>query len=140
MTKELRHIDWKMFEALCIDLSETIEMMNYKYEYIFGIPRGGLVPATMLSHLLEIPMITNLYDYKINDDTTILIVDDIVDSGSTMECYHRYDTAAVFWKNELSKGPQYCAEHAKTDEWIVFPWEQQTSDSISKVNLEEAHG
>jgi hypoxanthine phosphoribosyltransferase len=31
---------------------------NWRPDYIAGITRGGLVPATMLSHYLDVPMHT----------------------------------------------------------------------------------
>jgi xanthine phosphoribosyltransferase len=87
---------------------------NWKPDYIVGLTRGGLVPATMLSHYLDIPMQTlnvslrdsdigpesNLwmseeaFGYDDNPETTIksnpdlkkniLIVDDINDTGATL--------------------------------------------------------
>jgi len=73
---------------------------DWRPDYIVGIGRGGLVPATMLSHYLEIPMHT--LDVSLRDSRTgptcnawmpedavkgmkILIVDDMNDTGATLK-------------------------------------------------------
>ena len=51
-------------------LHEIIRSMNadgWKPDYIVGLTRGGLVPATMLSHYLDIPMHT--LKVSLRDDT-----------------------------------------------------------------------
>jgi len=91
---------------------------NWRPDYIVGITRGGLVPATMLSHYLDVPLHTlnvslrdsnigpesnlwmaeDAFGYINKEDRTddsvtsdpqrrsnILIVDDINDSGATLE-------------------------------------------------------
>jgi hypoxanthine phosphoribosyltransferase len=84
-------------------LHEIIREMNadgWRPDYIVGLTRGGLVPATMLSHYLDIPMHTlkvslrddnsgpesNLWmaEDAFNMTKEILIVDDINDTGATL--------------------------------------------------------
>ncbi len=60
----------------------------------------------------------------------ILIIDDIYDSGRTMQAVLGYlgkedvTTATLFWKETASQKPDYFANVAKKEEWIIFPWEQ----------------
>ena len=82
---------------------------NWRPDYIVGLTRGGLIPATMISHYLGVPMHTlnvSLRDSKMGPESNlwmaedafgyedgeshiskrhnILIVDDINDHGNTL--------------------------------------------------------
>lgn len=88
-------------ENMKIDLQKIIAEIKsnpLKIDYIVGIARGGLVPATYLSHALDIPLLTMRYslrDHAIQDrfeyiiqclkeGSRMLFVDDICDEGETM--------------------------------------------------------
>ena len=72
-------VDWDEIEALIFRLSHKILTNDLKFKNIYGLQRGGLIPAVMLSHQLGIPMAKG----DIGPDT--LIVDDICDSGETLD-------------------------------------------------------
>ena len=55
---------------------------NKKFTGVYGIPRGGLCLAVSLSHYLNIPLLELPQD-------NCLIVDDIYDSGKTLEKYKK---------------------------------------------------
>ena len=74
MPKNIREISWKEFHNLVDIVALRISISDIKYDYIYGIPRGGLIPATMLSHILEIPVITHL-EYDVLSTNKILVVD-----------------------------------------------------------------
>ncbi len=61
-------------------LHGKIKTLNKKFANIAFIPRGGLVPAGFLCHLLDLPVLMRESD--IGGDT--ILVDDIADSGMTM--------------------------------------------------------
>jgi hypoxanthine phosphoribosyltransferase len=152
-------------------LHEIIRAMNadgWRPDYIVGLTRGGLVPATMLSHYLDVPMETlkvslrdsdvgpehncwmaeDAFGYKHEKAKNILIVDDINDSGATLNwikqdwkdsCLpndERWDTVwgnnvrvAVMINNEASnfKDVDYVGLNInKLEEpiWCVFPHEE----------------
>ena len=120
-------------------IHKKIVSSNKKYTSIYGIPRGGLVLAVLLSHKLNIPIISNTYD--ICEST--LIVDDILDSGNTIVDFkedHDHDDSndlAVLVVNEKSCiSPDYCAMENKQEVWIKFPWEVHIIDEVSKVKCE----
>ena len=69
------YVDWDEINALVFRLRFKIGF----FKNIYGLPRGGLIPAVMLSHQLGIPMAKG----DIGPDT--LIVDDICDSGETLD-------------------------------------------------------
>ena len=105
------YVDWNTIDQYCNKLAIQILKSDWRPEYIVGISRGGLTPAVMLSHILEVPMYTlkvtlrdgveedcdhNLWMSEeaigygkmgcLEDEkTNILIVDDINDSGATYQ-------------------------------------------------------
>jgi hypoxanthine phosphoribosyltransferase len=93
------------------DIVRAMAADHWRPDYVVGLTRGGLVPALMLSHYLEIPMHTlsvSLRDSNIGPESNcwmaedafgqinydpmcsgdgrkkILIVDDINDTGATL--------------------------------------------------------
>ena len=58
-------------------------------------------------------------------NSKILIVDDIADTGKTLEPLLRpkFITYTIYWhKQSIVKPDYYCFE--KKDQWVVFPWEE----------------
>ena len=146
---------------------------NWRPDYVVGLTRGGTVPAVMISHYLNVPMHTlnvslsdtdigpesNLWmaedafgyedgDSRVGKRHNILIVDDINDTGATLDwikqdwqsgCLPGNPAWADVWganvrfavliNNQSSKvktvdyvGHQIDKE--QTPEWCVFPWEE----------------
>lgn len=118
-----RKIKWSDIDYTIEELIKIIPVE--KYFYITGIPRGGLVPAVMLSHALGIPY-TNVFEIDRNISKDVLVVDDISDSGKTILPYMRngYDVVTLFTRFSTSCRPTYCVGEIKDDKWIIFPWEQ----------------
>lgn len=119
---------------------------------IVGLTRGGLIPAVIISHMLENHGYSNSvvpvsYSSKagngdgknhnnilpIIDEFNLLIVDDIVDGGHTMqevtefyknEQSHAVRTASIYYKNTAVFKPTFFwQEIGPNDPWIVFPFE-----------------
>lgn len=129
------YYSWQQFDEDCNMIAEWAK--DKKFKTIYGIPRGGLIIAVKLSHLLDIPMVLN------KDDITrqTLIVDDIVDTGTTVERFYlstgiNAPVASLFVGKDAAVQPNKYI-HLKAD-WIVFPWEtEETSaydDTLSKMN------
>lgn len=120
---------------------------DYKYDYVVGIVRGGLVPATMLSHRLGIPLHTMKWSTRdhqekehvgwIAEDVkagkNILIVDDLIDSGLCIQEIvadwginrHDVDIAVI---SQNIKAPVIANHYDTTFDsddniWYVWPWE-----------------
>lgn len=49
-------LDQKTFNGLVQDICRQIAKSNWRPDYIVGITRGGLTPAVMISHYLDVPM------------------------------------------------------------------------------------
>ena len=121
--QEKRNLSWNQYlediEKLCIILKEG----NYKS--VYGIPRAGIIIATIVSYKLNIPLKLNEYDI----DNNTIIINEIVDSGNTMkQLLERKNkdihTACLHYKiNKSCMEPTYYINKVEKDEWIVYPYE-----------------
>ena len=48
------YYSWRHVEKMCIDIAMQMQKDNWKPDYIVGITRGGNVPATILSNMLDV--------------------------------------------------------------------------------------
>lgn len=76
-------ISWEVIDNGINQIFNNIKKRNITYDYIYAIPRGGLVLGTMLSYRLNVPLLTTP-EQLININGSVLFVDDILDSGNTM--------------------------------------------------------
>ena len=166
---------WQDVENQTQEILRQLQRDSWRPDYVVGLTRGGLVPANLISQYLEVPMET--LKVSLRDDTSmpesnlwmaedafghvdfdpmcssdgrknILIVDDINDSGATLNwikqdwedsCLpgnERWNhiwgnnvRVAVLVDNEASTSEitvSYSAvdlNKAEEDVWLVFPWE-----------------
>lgn len=100
------------------------------FDQIYPIPRGGYYPAVVLSNILGCKIV--LRECDVNERT--LVIDDLVDSGATMEEVARNHPtahfAAVYCKigDGFMDGRFECAEIVPQDDWLVFPDEHDGED------------
>jgi len=118
------YLSWDDVSDLVNTLCEKIITEQPNIDSVFGLKRGGLIPAVMVSHKLGLPwsdvMLPNT-----------LVVDDICDTGVTLKntigCY----TAVLHYKPHTScYEPNIYAQIHKGDEWIIYPWEKRDSEPI----------
>ena len=154
---------WQDVENQTQEILRQLQRDAWMPDYVVGLTRGGLVPANLISQYLEIPMET--LKVSLRDDNSqpennlwmsedafeqkrILIVDDINDSGATLnwikedwqssnlpnnpkwqEIWGNTVRVATLVENESSASEltvSYSAvglNKAEEDCWIVFPWE-----------------
>lgn len=137
MEKSKRKITYYTWEQLELDIEILASMIReeYKIKTIYGIEKGGLIPAVMLSDRLEIPLVRRK---QINSKT--LIVDDIIDTGYTLaklakETKEHTPIIITLWAtDEFKKIPDLFRNTKEKDEWIVFPWENKLQ---AKENYKE---
>lgn len=110
----MRTLTYGEYDESIEKLAEKIKSSGKSYDYLFPIPRGGYYPAIKLSELLSIP-VTSVYDKK----EKTLVVDDIVETGSTLSEYGNADKAVVFAESYSVDKVQYYGE-VKT-EWLMLP-------------------
>ena len=93
-----KNFGWDTITSMSLKLADQVRKSNWRPDYIVGLTRGGLVPAVLLSHELEVPCETlkvalrdgeeQEHNYAMAEDAyngkKILIVDDINDTGETL--------------------------------------------------------
>ena len=119
-------VSWWDMSDLIKDLAEKIPFEVPLADSIYGIPRGGLIPAVILSHKLGLPMVDVI-------GRNTLVVDDMSDSGVTLSKMPGQFTAVLFHKPHTSCfTPNVWSRLHKGNEWLVFPWEEL--DAPAKQN------
>ena len=99
---------------------------------IYGIPRGGLIPATILSHALErerpTRLVTSLANLDPSDWHRLVIVDELVDSGDTIKSlktrYPEAITVALYQRATAKYEADVVGLTLTHDKWLKFPWER----------------
>lgn len=136
----MKYYSFKKLNQSTTQLADRIKDGNY--DYLCGIARGGLIPATILSYKTKIPMFTIEWQLrhgkparKISDDAMsklltkkVLLVDEIVDSGTTINEIHNYlnkkvDVCSLMCRIGSKYIPTYHDIDIGTDDWINFEWE-----------------
>jgi hypoxanthine phosphoribosyltransferase len=162
------YLTWQDVEHHTQEILRQICSDAWRPDYVVGLTRGGLVPANLISQYLGCRMETlkislrddtecesnlwmaeDAFGHEMEQPKNILIVDDINDTGATLN-YIREDwpsgcfpdnprwtevwgsnvRVAVLVDNEASTTTMpisYSAmdiNKAEKDAWIVFPWEE----------------
>lgn len=118
------HISVQKFHNDILKLAQFIP--KDKYRTIVGIPRGGYIIAVYLSHRFNLPwMDYNFFTRYLNyvEKETVLIVDDIADTGKTLYKLKGIDCATLYYKPRSIIKPTYYVGEFKNSEWVEFPYE-----------------
>lgn len=129
--RKLYPLAWAEIDFGIDEIAKQIIRSELNFNYIYGIPRGGLPLAVMLSHVLDKPLIMNL-----DARHKILLVDDICDSGDTIKTFSKLskNIVKVVCLINLTKRKDIISCHFDCEEdedfisgkrWIVFPWESR---------------
>ena len=130
---EKKLYDWNWIEEQIDKIGEKLEAFE-KPQFITGVPRGGLIPAVLMSHKFDIPYIGLEAAKTLPGDLKkkILVVDDIADSGNTLAQIqrHNFRTATLARRYSSSFTPTVTGTDILDDHWLIFPWEQKSSKAI----------
>jgi hypoxanthine phosphoribosyltransferase len=128
MSRQLFRLTWNDFDQAVRWIADEFAG---SVQAIYGEPRGGLPLAVALSHRLAVPLVTDLAI------PGVLWIDDIADTGKTLNIVRSafpHIQCAVWVKHN---------EHAifapitlYTDQWVLFPWEQETAAQQDSKNYE----
>ena len=127
-----RFIQWRDIEDAVERLAINISNSDIEITAIGGLPRGGLIPAVLLSHKMNIPFVSQANIAGVVGN--ILIVDDICDSGRTLKRFKfesNVYTATLHYKTTAEYEPHFWWKLAAVNEWIVYPWEREDSKTIA---------
>jgi hypoxanthine phosphoribosyltransferase len=131
--------------------ARRISECGFHPEVIVGVCRGGWVPARILSDLLSNPNLASvkvefytgvdkslkepiLTQYVSTDvkGKTVLVVDEVSDSGKTLQMVAKH--LGAFGAKEVRTATIYCKPHTafqpdffekQTDNWAIFPWDAE---------------
>ena len=156
-----------LIERLCVQLFES----TWRFDHVLCLARGGLRAGDVVSRIFKLPLailatssyrrahgterdalniasyITMTYDRL---EGRVLIVDDLVDSGRTIEGVGRHlkqqyekiteiRTAVLWCKGCAPAKPDYYVEYLPTNPWIHQPFEDYdhlaASDLVSRTTV-----
>jgi uncharacterized protein len=155
-------LTWDDLQDQCFKLAKLIHKQNIKLDRIVCVSRGGLIIARILSDFLDLPISNfTIVSYvsvgvtgkpkiveKLSVDIkseSVLLVDEIVDHGTTLKCAldylatkkpkKIYSLAPVIKPWTKIKPDYYLIE---TKKWVVYPYElKETIDDLKKIFLKE---
>lgn len=152
------YYSWHDVERQVQSIVRKLHLDRWYPDYVVGITRGGAIPATLMSHYLGVPMhplevclrdngIT-VSDTALAEDAdqglNILVVDDINDSGATLDWISndwQSVTGADRWQSILHHNVKFATlldnvnsdftvdysantiDKVQDPVWVVFPWE-----------------
>lgn len=151
-------VSWDQFHRDSKALAWRLVEKQDNWKGIIAITRGGLIPSGIIARELEIKTIETLgissYDKqtrreitvlkavdsaKVGDGAGWLVIDDLVDSGSTAkvirEMLPKAHIATVYAKPAGEPLVDTYITWVSQDTWIYFPWDLdiQPIDSIAAV-------
>ena len=117
-----------------------------EWRAIVAITRGGMAPAMIVARELDIRMVDTISvksyhnqaqgeaevlsrpdDAIMGDGTGVLVIDDLVDSGKTLELvrkmYPKAHFATVYAKPQGRAQVDTFITEVSQDTWIFFPWD-----------------
>jgi len=143
-------------------ITQLIKNKNRDYQYIFPVPRGGNYLAIALSEKLNIPILDKHIhhvkgypllewddedqSYHINNKKgteKILVVDDIIDSGTTRRKFKYYDFASIHVSDHYFNNPsaetndRFTYFHKVSKEWVNYFWEEAAEKDIEETIIRQ---
>lgn len=162
----VRYINWKEILDIIASLSKDIAS-KYDPDVLIFVAKGGLIPARILLDYLNIsdigfievkfykgiastaekPFVKSMAIPPVTDKN-VLIVDDVVDSGRTMQLIigivssqrpRGIKTASLFVKPWSTYIPDFY--YSMTRDWIIFPWEicESMREGVQVEDAEYTH-
>ncbi|QSZ66919.1 phosphoribosyltransferase [Methanofollis aquaemaris] len=160
-------VAWDHAVRLSRALAAKVRAADYRPDLVIAIGRGGYVPARIVCDRLLIDTLTSIkiehwgiaarkkkeavVRYPLATDVgdlSVLIVDDITDTGETLQRAVWYveefgprevRTGVLQHKHTSSFDPDYYAEYLAGWRWVVYPWalHEDLTGFTEKVLLEE---
>jgi uncharacterized protein len=158
-------VSWQEYDRAIEALALKIHQSGWRFDLILCLARGGLRPGDIFSRIFNLPLgILSTSSYRENEGRqqgtldiaahislskgsvagNVLLVDDLVDSGITMQqvrhklmdqfsAINEVRTAVIWYKACSVFTPDFYLSHLPTNPWIHQPFE--TYDSIRPDQL-----
>jgi hypoxanthine phosphoribosyltransferase len=149
------HVSWDQYNTLVERLALAVFESRFRFDQVICIARGGLRVGDVLSRIFEQPLaILSTHSYAAEGGTLrgelviaehmtmtkprlgerVLLVDDMVDSGHTLQAVHaelprrfphiiELKTAVLWWKGCSVFKPDYSVDYLPDNPWIHQPFE-----------------
>lgn len=165
MTAPTLHVDWDQYHRLVERLALNVHESGFEFNQIICIARGGLRVGDILSRIFGLPLaILSTHSYAAGGGTIrgelviaehmtmtaprlgerVLLVDDMVDSGHTLEAVYRtlparfapitaIRTAVLWWKACSVFKPDFYVDYLPDNPWITQPFEVYDNLAASEL-------
>ena len=161
------HITWDEYNKKIEELAMQIHTDGYKFNQIVCIAKGGLRVGDILARIFDVPFAVMSVESYHGDDVKdkqgqivfgnslaktspnlgnkVLLVDDLADSGVTLEKCVRWlehyegffidelKTATVWTKGLSTFTPDYYIEFLPNNPWIHQPFEKYETMSVEQL-------
>jgi xanthine phosphoribosyltransferase len=155
-------VSWDQFHRDCRALTWRLNEVG-PFHAVIAITRGGLVPAAIVARELGVRIIDTVciasYDHDkqgelnmlkgVSADTAklggstgkgLLIVDDLVDTGTTARVVRRLlpkaHFACIYAKPAGKPGVDTFVMEVSQDTWILFPWDTEPQFAVPLAKRE----
>ncbi|MEM6677884.1 MAG: xanthine phosphoribosyltransferase [Pseudomonadota bacterium] len=144
------HVSWEQMHrdsrALAWRLDKRGPLEGGAWHAVVAITRGGMVPACIVARELDLRIVDTIsvksYDHQtqsdahvlkspdnalIGDGEGVLVIDDLVDTGRTLDLvrslYPKAHFATVYAKPKGAPMVDTYITEVSQDTWIFFPWD-----------------
>jgi hypoxanthine phosphoribosyltransferase len=159
-------VSWDAYHRAIESLALQVHASGWKFDHVLCLARGGLRPGDVFSRIFDVPLaVLSVSSYREGGGTTqgqldiadhitttggklagkILLIDDLVDSGITLQQVQRHlaeqfllvsevRTAVIWYKACSVLKPDFYVEYLPGNPWIHQPFEEY--DSLRPHQLE----
>jgi hypoxanthine phosphoribosyltransferase len=149
-------VSWDDYHHAIESLALMVHESGWKFDHVLCLARGGMRPGDMFSRIFDVPLaILSTSSYREEEGTVrgdldiakyitmtrgslsgrVLLVDDLVDSGVTLERVQNHlktnfpaiteVKSAVLWCKACSSvRPDYYLQYLESNPWIHQPFEE----------------
>ena len=148
--QKIVHVSKEKVDEMILKLYKRIALNKENFDYVVGIERGGINVSVPLAKMLNIPHkaiqisfykddkvaskepITDFYGHCFNIKDRVLVVDDLIDAGGTLNYFIdnvlcNYKIAVLYWNkyNKHDIKPDYYIDEKFLNTWLTFYWEEE---------------
>ena len=159
------HVSWADYNAAIERLAATVRDAGWEFNQIICVARGGMRVGDVLSRLFKVPLaiistqsytgeagtarveITVARNHTMTTEALgerVLLVDDLVDSGITLDVVKRHllgeypgiaamRTAVIWYKACSNYVPDYYASYLPASPWIHQPFEKYDTMNPAEI-------
>lgn len=119
---EKKYYDYNDVHTWVQDIVLQMYKDNWRPDYIVGLTRGGLIPAVVMSNMIDVPMHTlnvSLRDSNIGPESNLWMAEDAYGYGGTFDgkpVYDEYKQKKILILDDIN-------DTGATLDWIIQDWQ-----------------